>query len=153
MGTIILGPRLGKYTHNGSPNVIPGHSLPLAMLGMFILWFGWFGFNPGSTLSGMQAGLIAKVAVNTSLAAAAGATTAMFVAWLKTGKPDAGLSLNGVLAGLVAITASCAFVSPLNSIIIGVVGGVIVVYGVSLLDKIRVDDPVGAVPVHAFCGV
>ncbi len=152
-GAIILGPRLGKYNVNGSPNAIPGHSLPLAMLGMFILWFGWFGFNPGSTLSGMQAGLIAKVAVNTNLAAAGGAIVAMLVAWLRTGKPDVGLSLNGALAGLVAITAPCAFVSPLISIIIGAVGGGVVVYGVSFLDRIRVDDPVGAVPVHAFSGV
>ena len=120
---------------------------------MFILWFGWFGFNPGSTLSGMQAGLIAKVAVNTNLAAAGGAIVAMLVAWLRTGKPDVGLSLNGALAGLVAITAPCAFVSPLISIIIGAVGGGVVVYGVSFLDRIRVDDPVGAVPVHAFSGV
>jgi Amt family ammonium transporter len=153
MGGIILGPRLGKYNSDGSSNAIPGHSLPLAMLGMFILWFGWFGFNPGSTLSGMDAGLIAKVAVNTNLAAAAGAIVAMATAWLRTGKPDAGLSLNGALAGLVAITAACAFVSPLSSIIIGAVGGVVVVYGVSFLDRIRIDDPVGAVPVHALCGV
>ncbi len=153
MGAIILGPRLGKYNVDGSPNAIPGHSLPLAMLGMFILWFGWFGFNPGSTLSGMQAGLIAKVAVNTNLAAAAGAIVAMLIAWLRIGKPDIGLSLNGALAGLVAITAPCAFVSPLSAIIIGAVGGVVVIYGVSFLDRIRVDDPVGAVPVHAFSGL
>ncbi len=153
MGAVILGPRLGKYRDDGSPNAIPGHSLPLAMLGMFVLWFGWFGFNPGSTLSGMQAGLIAKVAVNTNLAAAAGAIVAMLVAWLRTGKPDVGLSMNGALAGLVAITAPCAFVSPLSSIIIGAVGGVVVVYGVSFLDRVRVDDPVGAVPVHAFSGL
>jgi Amt family ammonium transporter len=153
MGAIVLGPRLGKYNEDGSPNAIPGHSVPLAVLGMFILWFGWFGFNSGSTLSGMETGLIAKVAANTNLAAAAGAVVAMAVAWLKTGKPDIGLTINGGLAGLVAITAGCAFVTPLNSIAIGAIGGVIAVYGVSFLDKVRVDDPVGAVPVHAFAGV
>ncbi len=153
IGVIILGPRLGKYNGNGTINAIPGHSLPMAMLGMFILWFGWFGFNPGSTLSGMETGLIAKVAVNTNLAAAAGAIVAMVIAWLRIGKPDIGLTMNGALAGLVAITAPCAFVSPLSAIIIGAIGGVVVVYGVSFLDRVRVDDPVGAVPVHAFSGV
>lgn len=153
VGAIILGPRLGKYNGNGKINAIPGHNLSMAMLGMFILWFGWFGFNPGSTLSGMETGLIAKVAVNTNLAAAAGAIVAMLIAWLRIGKPDIGLTMNGALAGLVAITAPCAFVSPLSAIIIGAVGGVVVVYGVSFLDRVRVDDPVGAVPVHAFSGV
>jgi Amt family ammonium transporter len=153
VGTIALGPRLGKYNSDGSSNTILGHSLPLAMLGMFILWFGWFGFNPGSTLSGMQSGLIARVVVNTNIAAATGAVSAMFIAWLQTRKPDIGLTMNGALAGLVAITAPCAFVSLTASIIIGAVAAVIVVYTTFLLDKIRVDDPVGAVPVHAFCGI
>ncbi len=153
MGTVVLGPRIGKYNEDGSVNVIPGHSMPLAMLGMFVLWFGWFGFNPGSTLSGIEAGLIAKVAVNTNMAAAVGAVVAMAIAWLQTGKPDVGLTMNGALAGLVAITAPCAFVSLTNSIIIGAVAGIIAVFGVTFLDRVRVDDPVGAIPVHAFCGV
>jgi Amt family ammonium transporter len=152
-GTVVLGPRIGKYNEDGSVNVIPGHSMPLAMLGMFVLWFGWFGFNPGSTLSGIEAGLIAKVAVNTNMAAAVGAVVAMTIAWLQTGKPDVGLTMNGALAGLVAITAPCAFVSLTNSIIIGAVAGIIAVFGVTFLDRVRVDDPVGAIPVHAFCGV
>ena len=153
VGTIALGPRLGKYNSDGSLNTIPGHSLPLAMLGMFILWFSWFGFNPGSTLSGMQSDLIAKVVVNTNIAAATGAVVAMFIAWLHTKKPDIGLTMNGALAGLVAITAPCAFVSLPASIIIGAIAAVIVVYGTFLLDKIKIDDPVGAIPVHAFCGI
>lgn len=153
VGTIALGPRLGKYNSDGSSNTIPGHSLPLAMLGMFVLWFGWFGFNPGSTLSGLQSGLIARVTVNTNIAAATGAVAAMIIAWLHTRKPDIGLTMNGALAGLVAITAPCAFVSLTASIVIGAVAAVIVVYGTFLLDRIRVDDPVGAVPVHALCGI
>jgi Amt family ammonium transporter len=153
VGTIALGPRLGKYNGDGSSNTIPGHSLPLAMLGMFVLWFGWFGFNPGSTLSGLQSGLIARVVVNTNIAAATGAVVAMIIAWLHTRKPDIGLTMNGALAGLVAITAPCAFVSLPASIAIGAVAAVIVVYVTFLLDRIRVDDPVGAVPVHAFCGI
>jgi Amt family ammonium transporter len=153
VGAIALGPRLGKYNGDGSANTIPGHSLPLAMLGMFVLWFGWFGFNPGSTLSGLQSGLIARVVANTNIAAATGAVVAMIIAWLHTRKPDIGLTMNGALAGLVAITAPCAFVSLTASIAIGAVAAVIVVYGTFLLDRIRVDDPVGAVPVHAFCGV
>lgn len=153
IGTVILGSRLGKYNKDGSVNSIPGHNLSLAMLGVFILWFAWFGFNPGSTLSGMQSGLIAKVVVNTNIAAATGAIVAMFIAWIQTSKPDIGLTMNGALAGLVAITAPCAFVSLPASIIIGAIAAVIVVYGTFLLDKIHIDDPVGAVPVHAFCGI
>jgi ammonium transporter, Amt family len=153
IGTIALGPRLGKYNRDGSTNTIPGHSLPLAMLGMFVLWFGWFGFNPGSTLSGMQSGLIAKIVVNTNIAAATGAVVAMIIAWLKTRKPDIGLTMNGTLAGLVAITAPCAFVTLPAAFIIGALAAVIVVYGTFLLDKIKVDDPVGAIPVHALCGI
>jgi len=153
IGTIALGPRLGKYNSDGSTNTIPGHSLPLAMLGMFVLWFGWFGFNPGSTLSGMQSGLIARIVVNTNIAAATGAVIAMIIGWLQTKKPDIGLTINGALAGLVAITAPCAFVTLPAAFLIGAVASVIVVYGTFFLDKIRVDDPVGAVPVHALCGI
>jgi len=153
IGAFLLGPRIGKYNKDGSANAILGHNLPLAALGTLILWFGWFGFNPGSTLSGMQAGLIAKIAVNTNLAAAAGAIVAMSVTWLKYGKPDFGMTMNGSLAGLVAITAGCAFVQPLSALTIGIIAGIIVVYGVLFMDKIHVDDPVGAIAVHGMCGV
>ncbi|MFC1979038.1 ammonium transporter [Chloroflexota bacterium] len=153
MGAMFLGPRLGKYNKDGSANAITGHSLALAALGTFILWFGWFGFNPGSTLSGMDFSLIAKVAANTNLAAAAGAIVALSAAWIKTRKPDFGLTMNGALAGLVAITAPCAFVSPLSAIIIGAVGGLVMFGAVFLLEKIKIDDPVGAIPVHGFCGL
>jgi Amt family ammonium transporter len=153
IGTIILGPRIGKFNKDGSPNAIAGHSIPLASLGVFILWFGWFGFNPGSTLGVSNGDLIARVAINTNLAAAAGAIVAMLTVWIKFGKPDLSMIMNGALAGLVAVTAPCAFISPGAAIAIGVVGGIIVVFGVWLLDKIRVDDPVGAVPVHGMNGI
>ncbi len=154
IGTILLGPRIGKFV-NGKAKAIAGHSIPLAALGVFLLWFGWFGFNPGSTLGvaadgGRLAGL---VAVNTNLAAAAGAISAMATVWLRFGKPDLSMTMNGALAGLVAITAPCAYVQPWAAIPIGAVGGVIVVFGVALLDRIKVDDPVGAVPVHAMNGI
>ncbi len=159
IGTILLGPRIGKYTGNGhgTPQVktILGHNIPMASLGVFILWFGWFGFNPGSTLgvSGDGGVAAALVAVNTNLTAAAGAITAMLTIWLATGKPDLGLTMNGCLAGLVAITAPCAFVTPAAAILIGIVGGIIVVLGTLLLDRVRVDDPVGAFPVHGLNGI
>lgn len=152
-GAIMLGPRLGKYNKGGSSNAIPGHNIPLAALGVFILWFGWFGFNSGSTTSGTNLS-IATIAVTTNLAAAAGAILAMFTNWIKFGKPDTSMTLNGVLAGLVAITAPCANVSPLSAIIIGAIAGVLVVLSVEFLDKIlHVDDPVGAISVHGVCGV
>ena len=153
IGAVILGPRIGKYNQDGSVNPIYGHSMPLASLGVFLLWFGWFGFNPGSTLGVADGSTIALVAINTNLAAAAGAITAMATAWSKFGKPDLSMTMNGALAGLVAITAPCGFVYPGEAIIIGAVGGIIVVYGVVLLDKIHVDDPVGAVPVHGMNGI
>ncbi len=152
VGTIMLKPRLGKYSPDGKPNVIAGHSIPLASLGVFILWFGWFGFNPGSSLSVGDGSLIALVAINTNLAAAAGGISAMIMVWKMFGKPDLSMAMNGALAGLVAITAPCAFVDPWAAIAIGTVGGVIVVLGVVLLDKIQIDDPVGAVPVHGMNG-
>ncbi|HDZ76693.1 MAG TPA: ammonium transporter [Candidatus Omnitrophica bacterium] len=152
-GAIMLGPRLGKYNKDGTSNAIPGHSIPLAALGVFILWFGWFGFNAGSTTSGTNLS-IATIAVTTNLAAAAGAICAMFTAWKRFGKPDTSMALNGALAGLVAITAGCASVSPLSAILIGAVGGVLVVLSVEFIDKVlRIDDPVGAVSVHGVCGV
>lgn len=153
IGTIILGPRIGKFNRDGTPNVIAGHSIPLASLGVFILWFGWFGFNPGSTLGVSNGDLIARVAINTNLAAAAGAITAMFVVWKQFGKPDLSMIMNGALAGLVAVTAPCAYVSPAAAILIGAVGGIVVVFGVWLLDRLHVDDPVGAFPVHGMNGI
>lgn len=157
MGAIVLGPRVGKYLdNNGGKKVskaILGHSLPLAGLGVFILWFGWFGFNSGSTTSGTNLS-IATIAVTTNLAAAAGAIAAMFTAWIRFKKPDASMSLNGALAGLVAITAPCAVVSPGMAIIIGLLAGIIVVLSVEFFDKVlHIDDPVGAVSVHGVCGL
>jgi len=129
---------------------IPGHNLPLAALGAFILWLGWFGFNAGSTTAANKD--IAMIFVNTNLAAAAGAILAMVTAWIKFKKPDVGMSLNGALAGLVAITSPCATVTPFSSVIIGAVAGVIVVISVLFFDRIRVDDPVGAISVHGVNG-
>jgi Amt family ammonium transporter len=157
IGTLILGPRIGKYVRNrnGETKVkaIQGHNIPLASLGVFILWFGWFGFNPGSTLGVGDGASFSLVAMNTNLSAAAGALTAMITIWLIVGKPDLGMTMNGCLAGLVAITAPCATVEPWAAIIIGAVGGVIVVLGTLLLDRVRIDDPVGAVPVHGMNGI
>lgn len=149
-GAIVLGPRLGKYSKDGKIKPILGHNIPLAALGVFILWLGWFGFNPGSTTAANTD--IAMIFVNTNLAAAAGAVLAMFTAWIKFGKPDAGMSLNGALAGLVAITSPCASVSPLSSVIIGAIAGIIVVFSVVFFDRIKVDDPVGAISVHGVNG-
>jgi len=149
-GAIVLGPRLGKYSKDGKVRPILGHNMPLAALGVFILWLGWFGFNPGSTTTADKS--IAMIFVNTNLAAAAGAVLAMASSWIMFGKPEVGMSLNGALAGLVGITAGCANVSPTSAIIIGALAGVIVVYSVVFFDKIKVDDPVGAISVHGVCG-
>ncbi|MFI4913378.1 MAG: ammonium transporter [Sedimentisphaeraceae bacterium JB056] len=150
-GAIVLGPRIGKYSPDGSPNAIPGHNLPLAALGVFILWFGWFGFNPGSTTTGD--GFMGYIAVTTNLAAAAGAVVAMIVSWVIFKKADGSMALNGALAGLVGITAGCDCVSPMGAIIIGIVAGALVVYSVLFIDKVlKIDDPVGAVSVHGVCG-
>ncbi|MGM0428293.1 MAG: ammonium transporter [Thermodesulfobacteriota bacterium] len=149
-GTMVLGPRIGKFTKEGGIKPILGHNIPLAALGVFILWLGWFGFNPGSTTAASKD--IAMIFVNTNLAAAAGAVLAMVTSWLKFKKPDVGMSLNGALAGLVAITAPCASVTPLSAVIIGAVAGIIVVLSVLFFDKIRVDDPVGAISVHGVNG-
>ena len=153
IGTMMVGPRIGKYNKDGTANAIEGHSMALASLGTLILWFAWFGFNPGSTLAVGDGSQIAKVAVNTNLAAVAGALTAMFFAWKICGKPDLTMTMNGALAGLVAITAPCAYVLPAEAVLIGAIGGIIVVAGTLLLDKIHIDDPVGAVPVHAMNGI
>jgi Amt family ammonium transporter len=151
-GALVLGPRLGKYGPNGTVKAIPGHNIPLAALGVFILWFGWFGFNSGSTTAGTNLS-IATIAVTTNLAAAAGAITAMMTIWIKHGKPDTSMTLNGALAGLVAITAPCASVSPTSAVIIGAIAGVLVVLSVEFIDgTLKIDDPVGAISVHGVCG-
>jgi len=151
MGAMILGPRLGKYGPDGKSRAIPGHNIPLAALGVFILFFGWFGFNPGSTLEASFS--IGVIAATTALAASAGALTSMITIWVMHSKPDASMTLNGVLAGLVGITAGCANVSPLGALITGAVAGVLVVFSVEFIDKkLKIDDPVGAVSVHGVCG-
>jgi ammonium transporter, Amt family len=151
-GAVVLGPRIGKYKKNGEPVAIPGHNLPMAILGCFILAFGWFGFNAGSTLAGTDL-RIAVIAVNTMLASASGAFIAMLVAWMKYGKPDPVLAANGMLAGLVAITAPCAFVNSVSAVIIGAVAGVLLVYGIAFVERtLKVDDPVGAITVHGING-
>ena len=142
---------IGKYNPDGSPNLIAGHNIPLATLGVFILWFGWFGFNPGSTMGAITD--IAHIATTTNLAAAAGAVAAMFTAWWMFKKPDATMAINGVIAGLVAITAPCAFVSGGSAIWIGLIAGVLVVLSVVFFDRVmHIDDPVGAISAHAVCG-
>jgi len=151
-GALILGPRFGKYRKDGTINPIPGHNLSLATIGCFILWLGWFGFNPGSTMAA-DPGLIAHIAVTTNSAAAAGILAATLYSWMRLGKPDLGMTLNGCLAGLVAITAPCAFVSVGSSLIIGLIAGFLVVESVIRIDHLRVDDPVGALSVHLVNGI
>jgi Amt family ammonium transporter len=153
VGTVILKPREGKYSIDGKPTAIPAHSIPLASLGVFILWFGWFGFNAGSTLGVTDGSVIGRVAINTNLAAALGGIAAMITVWTRFGKPDLSMAMNGALAGLVAITAPCAFVEPWAALVIGASAGIIVVLGVEFLDKLQIDDPVGAIPVHGICGI
>ncbi len=148
-GALVVGPRVGKYDEMGRPRHIAGHSLPLAALGVFILWFGWFGFNAGSTTEGSTD--IALIAINTFLAAGAGATAAMLLTWSRSGKPDAPMTLNGVLGGLVGITAGCANLDPIFAIVAGAVAGLVVVVATGILDRF-VDDAVGAVAVHGVCG-
>ncbi|MDR3184186.1 MAG: ammonium transporter, partial [Prevotellaceae bacterium] len=155
-GAAVIGPRIGKY-RSGKVNAIPGHSLTVACMGVFLLWLGWFGFNPGSQLA--ATGEVNRVAIShvfltTNLAAAAGGLSALILVWVKYGKPTLSLTLNGVLGGLVGITAGCDVVSPLGSVLIGALSGVVMVYAVSFIDRIlKVDDPVGAIAVHGVCGV
>lgn len=149
-GALAVGPRLGKFDRQGRARVIPGHSLTLAALGVFILFLGWFGFNPGSTTAAN--GQEARVAVNTLLAGCLGALSSLAVAWWKFGKPDIGMTLNGTLAGLVAITSPCATITPLGAVIVGALAGVLVVFAVLFFDRIKIDDPVGAISVHGVCG-
>ena len=157
IGAIALGPRLGKYKKDGRSNAIPGHSLTLAALGVFILWFGWFGFKPGSQLaaSGEENRVaISHVFLTTNLAAVVGGLRTMFVTWIKYGKPSFSLTLNGVLAGLVGITAGCDMVSPAGAVVIGLVCGVILPFSIEFIDqKLHIDDPVGASSVHGVCGI
>jgi len=151
-GAIVLGPRIGKFNKDGSANPIPGHSVPMAVVGTFILAFGWFGFNAGSTLAGSDF-RIAVVATNTMLASAAGAFTAMMYVWLRYGKPDPSMLVNGMLAGLVAITAPCAFINSVSAVVIGGLAGVLVVLAVFFIEQtLKIDDPVGAIAVHGVCG-
>ena len=149
----MLKPREGKYGLDGKPNVLTGHNIPLASLGVFILWFGWFGFNAGSTLGVTGGATIGRVAINTYMAAALGGISAMTTVWKRFGKPDLSMAMNGALAGLVGITAPCAYVDPWAAVVIGAISGYIVVRGVELLDRLQIDDPVGAFPVHGICGV
>jgi Amt family ammonium transporter len=156
VGAAILGPRIGKYTADGKARAIPGQNLALGALGVFILWFGWFGFNPGSQLAAAgseNASAISHIFITTNLAAAAGAVTAMALTWMKYKRPGLSLTLNGALAGLVAITAGCDVVSPGGAVIIGILAGILLVFGVAFIDKVlKVDDPVGAVSVHGLNG-
>jgi len=154
-GAIVLGPRVGKYV-NGKAKAIPGHNLSLGALGVFLLWFGWFGFNPGSQAAASTEGdivAIGHIAITTNLAAASGAIAAMFIAWIRYKRPTLSLSLNGALAGLVAITAGCDGVSPTGAVVIGLIAGTLLVFSVELFDqKFKVDDPVGAISVHGVNG-
>ena len=156
VGAAIIGPRIGKYGKDKKSRAIPGHSLTLACLGVFILWFGWFGFNPGSQLAASGEGnrtAISHVFLTTNLAACAGGLSSLVVAWFKYKKPSLSLTLNGVLAGLVGITAGCDLVSPLGAVIIGAVCGVVMIYAVEFIDHVlKIDDPVGASSVHGVCG-
>lgn len=152
MGVLLLGPRRGKYLPDGTIKPIPGHNMALATIGTFILWLGWFGFNPGSTMAA-DPGAIASIALNTNMAAAAGAVAATLCAWMTLGKPDLSMILNGTLAGLVAVTAACSVVGVGSSVIIGMAGGVLVVYSVLAFDRLEIDDPVGALSVHLVNGI
>jgi Amt family ammonium transporter len=151
VGAAMLGPRIGKYGKDGQITAIPGHNITAATIGTFVLWFGWFGFNPGSTMAA-DWNAIGRIAVTTNTAAAGGAVAASVMAWIFLGKPDLSMILNGSLAGLVAITAPCAFVSVPSSLIIGLVAGILVVLSVLFFDRIKVDDPVGAISVHLVNG-
>lgn len=157
IGAMVLGPRLGKYGRDGKSHAIPGHNLLVAALGVFILWFGWFGFNPGSQLAAsgsVNRMAISHVFLTTNLSAVAGGVATMFVTWIKYGKPSFSLTLNGILAGLVGITAGCDLVSPVGAVITGAVCGVVLVFSIEFIDaRLHVDDPVGASSVHGVCGI
>jgi len=151
VGAYLLGPRIGKYGEDGKPRAIPGHNIGYAVIGVFILWFGWFGFNAGSELAADE--FVPFLAMNTLIAAAAGVIGATAIIWLKTGVADVAMAGNGALAGLVSITAPVGTVTPVFALVIGLVGGVIVVFSVLAFDKVKIDDPVGAISVHGTCGI
>jgi Amt family ammonium transporter len=152
-GAIVLGPRLGRKFKRDGGGMPPGHDMTIAAIGGVILWFGWYGFNPGSTQSALDAGGIGRVATNTTLAACAGGLSIMFLAYVRSRKWDTGITVNGFLAGLVAITCPCYWVNPFGAICIGAIAGVVCLLGVDLLEHLRIDDPIGAVAVHGFCGI
>ena len=152
-GAVILGPRIGKYGKDGKPKAIPGHNMSLAVIGLFVLWLGWFGFNPGSTMSFENPSDVMHILMTTNTSAIAAVLTSTATSWITMGKPDLGMTINGCLAGLVGITGGCAYVSIESSIIIGALSGVLVVFAVIFFDKIKIDDPVGATSVHLGCGV
>lgn len=152
VGAKIVGPRIGKYNEDGTPNAIPGHNIPLGVLGVFILWFCWFGFNCGSTTAATTT--LGDIAMTTNLAAAASTLVTLLFTWKRYGKPDVSMTLNGSLAGLVAITAGCDVVTPYEAMIIGAIAGFVVVLAIEFIDKVvKIDDPVGAVGVHGCCGL
>ena len=156
LGAWMLGPRIGKYDKDGNPHAIPGHNLTLACLGVFILWFGWFGFNPGSQLAAAGYGdqtAISHVFLTTNLAACTGGFLALLVSWIKYGKPSLSLTLNGILAGLVGVTAGCDLVSPMGAALIGAICGTVMIFAVEFIEhRLKIDDPVGASSVHGVCG-
>ena len=152
-GALILGPRYGKYDKKGKPKAIPGHNMSLAVIGLFVLWLGWFGFNPGSTMSFQNPSDVVHILMTTNTGAIAAVLTATITSWIFIGKPDLGMTINGCLAGLVAVTGGCAFISITSSLVIGAIAGVIVVFAVIFFDRIKVDDPVGATSVHLACGI
>ncbi|MDD4700224.1 MAG: ammonium transporter [Oscillospiraceae bacterium] len=152
-GVLILGPRFGKYSTDGKIKPILGHDMALATIGLFVLWLGWFGFNPGSTMSMSDPSAVSHILMTTNTGAIAGVITATAVSWIFLGKPDLGMTINGCLAGLVSVTGGCAYFSVLSSLIIGAIAGIIVVFSVLIFDKIKIDDPVGATSVHLVCGV
>lgn len=152
-GAMLLGPRIGKYDKNKRPRAIPGHSMSLAVIGLFVLWLGWFGFNPGSTMSFQNPSDVMHILMTTNSSAIAAVMTSTITAWIFIGKPDLGMTINGCLAGLVGVTASCAYVTVGASLLIGAIAGIIVVFAVMFFDRIGIDDPVGATSVHLCCGV
>lgn len=152
-GALILGPRIGKYGKDGKPRAIPGHNMSLAVIGLFVLWLGWFGFNPGSTMSFQEPSDVMHILMTTNTAAIVAVLTSTAASWIFIGKPDLGMTINGCLAGLVAVTGGCAYFSVEVSILIGAIAGVLVVFAVMMFDRLHVDDPVGATSVHLCCGI
>lgn len=152
-GAMLLGPRIGKYDRSGKPKAIPGHSMSLAVIGLFVLWLGWFGFNPGSTMSFQNPSDVFHILMTTNTSAIAAVLTSTITSWIVMKKPDLGMTVNGCLAGLVGITGGCAYVSIEASLLIGALSGILVVFAVRFFDRIHIDDPVGATSVHLGCGV